>query len=235
MKKIMRVGAVLLLLGILPLSIIGYVTRRHLGNYVLRVREKLNRHSSDYPVYYPGSSYNRNPNASDLVIPKDEDLSFLNDVLRKVFPNGADGLSDEEKSIEILKFASSALRLKANKGSATKMLKEGFTLCGGMAGAFVMLSRAVGLPARPASAKYMPSFSEHVVSEVFYADNWHLFDPTFGIFFYSRAEYDKQGYVISFHEFLCNPDIGTPFKVVSRPWAGSYGEETKLWRRKGGR
>ena len=218
---------IVLLLAVLPLSIFGYFNKHRIGNYVLRIREKLGRRSDAFPVYYVSSSHNRNPNPSDLVIPKDEDLSLLNDVLKTIFPAGADGLSEEEKCIEILKYASNSLMLKANKGSATKMMKEGFTLCGGMAGAFVMLSRAVGLPARSAAAKYMPSFSEHVVSEVFYANKWHLYDPTFGIFFYSRPDYDKQGDVISFHEFLSGPHDCTPFKVVSRPWSGTYDQQAR--------
>jgi len=228
MKRRNRVGGVLLL-ALLSLSILGYINKEHVGNYVLRIREKLNRHSDAFPVYYVSSSHNRNPNPSDLVIPKDEDLSVLNDVLKTIFPNGTDGLSEEEKSIEILKYASNAFSLKANKGSATKMIKEGFTLCGGMASVFVMLCRAVGLPARPAAAKYMPSFSEHVVSEVFYANKWHLFDPTYGMFFYSRPDYDREGDVISFHEFLSRPDDWTPFKVVSRPWAGTYDQEARTF------
>jgi hypothetical protein len=228
MKIRRRVGTVLLIAS-LPLSILGYLKREHLGNYVLRLREKLNQNSEAFPIYYVSSSHNRTPNPSVLVIPKEEDLSLLNDVLDTIFPTGTDGLSEEEKSIAILKYAASAFSLKANKGSATKMIKDGYTLCGGMASVFVMLSRAVGLPARPAVAKYMPSFSEHVVSEVFYAGRWHMFDPTYGIFFYSRPDYDKDGYVISFHEFLTRPDECTPFKVVSRPWAGTYDQGARTF------
>lgn len=226
MNKRRRVGIVVLV-ALLPLSIFGFVNRQSIGNYVLRIREKLSRHSAAFPVYHVSSSHNRNPNPADLAIPKDEDLALLNDVVQTIFPNGTDGLSEEEMSIEILKYASSALILKSNKGSATKMLKEGFTLCGGMSSIFVMLCRKIGLPARSASAKYMPSFSEHVVSEVFYGNKWHLFDPTFGIFFYTRPDYDMQGDVISFHEFLSNPNTGTAFKVVSRPWNGAYDQQAR--------
>lgn len=223
-----RVGA-LLLLAVLSLSFLGYINKEHVGNYILRVREKLNRRSGTSPIYFASSTRDRKPNLSDLVIPKGEDVSLLNQVLKTIFPNGTEGLSEEDKSIEILKYASSALKLKPNKGSASKIIKEGFSLCGGMASVFVMLSRAIGLPARPATAKYMPSFSEHVVAEVFYDNKWHLFDPTFAIFFYSKPDYDKDGYVISFDEFLSRPNDWAPFKVVSIPWTGAYDQQARTF------
>jgi hypothetical protein len=45
----------------------------------------------------------------------------------------------------------------------------------------------------------------HVVVEVFYGGDWHLYDPTFGVKFKN-----KEGRVVSYKELKLNPDLISP-------------------------
>jgi hypothetical protein len=75
----------------------------------------------------------------------------------------------------------------------------------------------------------MPVLRSHAISEVFYDGGWHLYDPTFGIFFFSRPSYSKEGYVISFHDLISNPHAWTPFKVVMEAGTGVYDENVRAF------
>ena len=44
----------------------------------------------------------------------------------------------------------------------------------------------------------------HVAVEVFYADGWHLYDPTYGVFFLNES-----GVVASYKELRLNPSLMT--------------------------
>ena len=168
------------------------------------------------------------PRPVDLAISDDEDLAFLDEVLRSIFPNGTEGLSDEEKGIEILRYASSALELKNNGGSATKIIKEGYAICGGLSHVFRVLCRRAGIPARYIGAFYLrPIMGSHAISEIFYDDAWHLLDPTFGIFFYSKDLYDGSGRIASFQELVVDHSGWSSFKVVDRPWVGRYDDAVR--------
>ncbi len=176
-----------------------------------------------YALPYNHAAYDRPPTEEDLSIPREEDLAFLDSVLKTIFPEGMQGLTDEQKSIEVLRYVSSALLLKSNGGSATKVLREGYAICGGMSHAFRILCRRAGVPSRYIGAFYLrPIMGSHAISEVFCGGKWRLLDPTFGIFFYSGDAYDGKGEIASFHDMIADPAGWTPMKVVSRPWGGKY-------------
>ncbi len=67
----------------------------------------------------------------------------------------------------------------------------------------------------------------HAISEVFYDGKWHLFDPTFGIFFYTADRYDGKGTVPSFHDLVADPGGYVPMKAVGKPWTGKYDETVR--------
>ena len=168
------------------------------------------------------------PAPEDLEISPDEDLAFLEDVLQSIFPGGTDGLTDEQKGIAILRYASSALELKNNGGTATKIIREGYAICGGLSHVHRVLCRMVGLPARYIGAfNLRPIMGSHAISEVHYDGKWHLLDPTFGLFFYSREKYDGAGEIASFHDLVMAPDRWTAFKVVEQPWIGRYDDTVR--------
>lgn len=176
----------------------------------------------------PGMSYNALPGPKDLEISADEDEAFLNGVLKSIFPEGTEGLTDEQKGIAILRYASSALELKNNGGTATKIIREGYAICGGLSHVHRVLCRMVGLPSRYIGAfNLRPIMGSHAISEVYYGGKWRLLDPTFGIFFYSKTQYDGTGEIPSFHDLVTSPGRWTAFKVVERPWIGRYDDSVR--------
>lgn len=176
----------------------------------------------------PGVSYNALPRPEDLEISSEEDEEFLREVLRGIFPDGTDGLTAEQKGIAILRYASSALELKNNGGTATKIIREGYAICGGLSHVHRVLCRMVGLPSRYIGAfNLRPIMGSHAISEVYYGGKWRLLDPTFGIFFYSKAQYDGAGEIPSFHDLVTSPGPWTAFKVVERPWIGRYDDSVR--------
>ena len=170
------------------------------------------------------------PGPEDLKISSDEDKEFLEEVLRSIFPEGTEGLTDEQKGIAILRYASSALKLKNNGGSATKIIREGYAICGGLSHVHRVLCRMVGLPSRYIGAfNLRPIMGSHAISEVYYEGKWHLLDPTFGLFFYSKEQYDGTGEIVSFYDLVMAPDQWTAFKVVERPWIGRYDDTVRAY------
>ena len=194
--------------------------------FIRAVTKRGGANPNAFQISYLDSNYEGNPEKADWIVPRDEDKAFLGDILETVL-EGEEGLSDEAKSIRILKYVSSSLTPKANQGSATKIIRDGFALCGGKSLVFVTLCRKAGMAARYVGSMYMPELRSHAISEIFYDGKWHLYDPTFGIFFYSNPDYDSTGYVISFHDLVSNPYGWTPFKVVSKAGTGRYDESVK--------
>ncbi len=69
----------------------------------------------------------------------------------------------------------------------------------------------------------------HAISEVYYDGRWHLFDPTFGIFFYTADRYDGKATVPSFHDLIADPGGYVPMKAVAKPWGGKYDEADRAF------
>lgn len=161
----------------------------------------------------------RSPQESDLLIALGEDREYLQSILKTIFPDGTAGLSEEQITIEILRYVNSALDLKRNSGNATKILRDGYAICGGMSVSFEALVRLAGIPARRVNMYGLVHQGGHTLVEVHYAGQWHLYDPTFGIFFYSNPEYDKRGVVPSLEELVTkSPEGWYILKAVDQPW-----------------
>lgn len=174
----------------------------------------------------PVNEHLRELEMTHLQIQEDEDLGHLDGILHKIFPAGLAHLTREERSVKILRYTASTIALKDEEPvSATRILKRGSGLCSSMAQVFVILCRRAGIPARIISLHHMPFMGGHSVSEVFYNGKWHFFDPTFGIFFYNRTEYDGKGNIASFCDLASNMSRWIPFKVLDRPWTGEYDEK----------
>lgn len=181
-----------------------------------------------FPVNYSDSSSERTPTRFDLIIPNDEDKALLDERLNVALDRAASA-SEEEKSIRILRYIASSIVTAPNDGSATKILRDGFALCGGKSHAFVMLCRKANMPARYVGSMYMPQLRSHALGEVFYGGGWHLYDATYGVFLYSNQDYDEKGYVLSFHELISDPSAGTVFKVVPEAGAGKFDDSVKTF------
>lgn len=163
------------------------------------------------------------PTEDDLRVSDREDPAVLDSVLARIFPDGADALSDGQKAIEILRYASTSLLLKNNGGTATKIIREGYGICGAISTVFRTLCRRVGLPARYVGAFYLrPVQGGHAISEVYWDGAWHLLDPTFGLLYYTEPAWDGAGRIPSFHDLVLEPDRYHPLKVCGTPWVGRY-------------
>jgi len=170
----------------------------------------------------------RLPSVNDLWIDPREDNEFLQTVLDTIFPAGVEGFSEEEKAIEILRYTPSKLELKSKSGSlATEFLKDGYGDCGGMSIVFRTLARKVDLPTRFIYLFGVVDQGNHTLVEVYYDGQWHLFDPTFGLFFYSEPEYNQNGKVPALKELLGNTSNWYLYKVVDQPWTGRYDEQIR--------
>ncbi len=170
------------------------------------------------------------PSEADLRISDAEDLAYLDAVLADIFPEGIGGLTDEQRAIEILRYASTSLFLKNNGGTATKIIKEGYGICGAISTVFRTLCRRSGLPARYIGAFYLrPGQGGHAISEVHYDGGWHLLDPTFGLFYYSSETFDGSGRIPAFHDLVLAPSGYYALKVCEKPWVGRHDAKTRSY------
>lgn len=171
----------------------------------------------------------RLPGPGDLLIGQNEDQEYLQSTLDAIFPDGTDGLSEEEISIKTLRYVSSTLEPKSNSGSATKILREGYALCGGMSDSLRVLLRLAGIPARNVNLYGLTSLGGHTLVEVYYNNQWHLYDPTFGLIFYSEPEYNGAGRIPALDELITGSTKGWyVFKVLDHPWKG-YDESARFF------
>lgn len=163
------------------------------------------------------------PTEDDLALDPTDNQAFLQSVLDTIFPESTSGLTEEQIVIEIQRYVSTSLLLKSNSGNATKILTEGYAICGGISISFRTLVRMTGIPARYIGTFGVVSQGGHALAEVYYDGQWHLFDPTYGLFFYSNPAYDQRGHIASFAEILSSATDGWYlFKTIDQPWVGRY-------------
>ena len=90
--------------------------------------------------------------------------------------------------------------------SARQIIEKGAPHCSNLAYAMGAVASAGGYMTRTVHTSDTPEYTKtHVAVEVFYADGWHLYDPTYGIFFLNES-----GVVASYKELRLNPSLMTP-------------------------
>jgi hypothetical protein len=169
------------------------------------------------------------PTTSEINVAEYEDAEFLQSILDEIFPDGMEGLSEEDVAVDVTKYISMTFDYKNNLGNATKILKDGYAFCSGMSISHQALMQQAGIPARYISLFGLPTQGGHNLVEVYYDGDWHLFDPTFGLFFYSSPDFDQSGQIPSLHE-LAGTSIQDwyLFKVVDTPWNSVYDRNTPV-------
>ena len=170
----------------------------------------------------------RVPNDRDLRISSKEDRPFLEATLHKIFPAGTDNLSKEDQAIGVLRFVAIEIKNINNLGTATKIIQDGYAVCGGKAIVFQTLFQRSGIPARQIEI-FNTSDSGHTLVEAYYDGNWHLFDSSYGVFVYSQPNYDNKGNIINMYEISKDRNMGHLQGVTDTPWTGQYSAESKSY------
>ena len=173
------------------------------------------------------SKKNQAPVEVNYFIDPKEDHSLLDKKIAEIFPEGSDSYTPEEKSIRVMQFVTVYLKHQNNAGTATEILHDGYSICGGKSYVFRILVRKLGLPARYVGLHYTPSQGGHDLAEVYYDSAWHLFDPTYGTFVYSGPEYDKKGKIVSMDQLRSNPNTGFMMQTTDDAWSGNYTAEDR--------
>jgi hypothetical protein len=128
--------------------------------------------------------------------------------------------ADERLCVEIMRFTTASMALGAPAGleCASATLANALASCGNYAMVMCEIARVAGLPARYLGFFGVPSTGSHALVEVHFGGGWHLFDPTFGVFFYSGAKWDGTGRVLSASDIITSDQRPTMMQVVERPW-----------------
>ena len=98
--------------------------------------------------------------------------------------------------------------------SPRQILERGSCYCSNLALAMAAITATGGYPTRTIHLSDSPEHQHtHVVVEVYYGDQWHLYDPTYGVFFLNRV-----GEVASYKELRLDPSLvtGGAFPRVNR-------------------
>lgn len=130
--------------------------------------------------------------------------------------------SDAEKLDAINKFVAMKLNY-AEQGegfdSPRQILERGSRYCGDLSFLMATIADAGNYKTRMVDlSDGTATPSTHVVVEIFYEDAWHLFDPTFGVFFRNKA-----GQVASYKEMRLNPGL------ITRDAYQALGPKTVKW------
>ena len=89
--------------------------------------------------------------------------------------------------------------------SARQIIESGAPHCSNLAFAMAAITAAGGYPSRTVHTSDTPEYPHtHVVTEVYYDEAWHLYDPTYGVFFR-----DPAGRVASYRELHLMPELVT--------------------------
>ncbi|NLV45920.1 MAG: transglutaminase domain-containing protein [Candidatus Hydrogenedentes bacterium] len=164
-------------------------------------------------------------------LPPGERLDVLDAALARIFPKCVANPGEREV-LAVLSYVGQVLKLKSSaRHLGSEVLAEGQAYCYGMARAFEALCRRMGLPARINAVHNFDYMQAHNMAEVYYGGQWHFFDPTYGVFFYDRENYDGAGRILSARE-LFSGSVSSRFAFMTCDplWTGNYnpGQVPKL-------
>jgi hypothetical protein len=136
---------------------------------------------------------------------------YYKDLFSKVTANSA---TDHQAISAINRYVAGKLNYQETAltfKSPRQILERGSCYCSNLALAMAAITAAGEYPTQTIHLSDSPEHQHtHVVVEVFYDDQWHVYDPTYGIVFH-----DRDGDVASYKELRLNPDL-----VTSMAFAG---------------
>lgn len=149
-------------------------------------------------------------------IPGRNSISYIdfddknNSFYRRCFEEVTKGkLTDEAKIEAINTYVGTRFDLDkrdARDEPPRRVLENGSAFCGKLALAFATLAEAADYRSRLVNVIYeAPQLTAHMVTEVFYQDRWHLYDPTS-----SSAHFDTSpsNQIPGYKELRLNPTLG---------------------------
>lgn len=151
-----------------------------------------------------------------------ESPQVLDAALAEAFGGSRPG-DDTQTALVLLAYVPQKLVEGAGGGLATgtEVLAGGRAQCYGMALAFVALCRRAGIPARMNAVHNVEVMQAHNMTEVFLAGKWRLMDPTYGVFFFTRPEYDGQDGMLSARELFAQGAPCHAFQTADSIWTGT--------------
>ncbi|MFA5020330.1 MAG: transglutaminase domain-containing protein [Candidatus Pacearchaeota archaeon] len=157
---------------------------------------------------------------------EEENLTIINYHLSQIFGNstGYAGLNGEEITLNILSYVTQILPLGSTLcHTGSQSLESESADCYGYSQAFEVLIKKTGIPIRIVNVKNIGYMQGHTLTEVYYNNSWHLFDPTFATFFYTKENFDSTGNVLSFKEVLTNENlIENCFQINTTIYSGNF-------------
>lgn len=156
-----------------------------------------------------------------------ENLRPILDEIKKHISKG----DTEKLCIEIMRFATSSIVLgdPIVMKPVSKVIEDELCSCGGFSHVFCELARLAGVPARYLGTYGILDVGSHALAEAYYDGAWHLYDATFGVFFYSNKSYDGKGHILSGHEIVTQTNRPALMQVVHTPWQKNY-EQQRTYR-----
>ena len=134
----------------------------------------------------------------------------------------AEQRSDEGAIDAICKYVAGKLNYEETTSefhSPRQILERGSCYCSNLALAMAAITAAGNYPTRTVHlSDSLEHKYTHVVVEVYYGDRWHLYDPTYGVFFRNRSEE-----VASYKDLRLDPGLVTlaAFSTLKRDTAES--------------
>jgi hypothetical protein len=131
-------------------------------------------------------------------------------------------LETDERAIDaISKYVATRLNYEEHAlefKSPRQILERGSCYCSNLALAMAAITAAGDYPTRTVHLSDSPEHQHtHVVVEVYYGDQWHLYDPTYGVFFLNG-----ESAVASYKELRLDPSL-----VTARAFPGFKPETTE--------
>lgn len=164
------------------------------------------------------------------VLAPEEDAALLDATLARIFPGALPG-EPQRVAEGILAYCAQMIRLQATgvlTGSA--VLAQGHAFCHGMALAYAALCRRAGLPARVNALYNFGLMQSHNMVEVFFEDDWHLYDPTYGTLFQWEPLADRPRPSVSLQALMAHTVPKVNVVQVDRPIASGSYEAEYGWR-----
>jgi hypothetical protein len=156
----------------------------------------------------------------------EEDRPALQAILASQFPEDFQAWPDERKCIEVLRYVSTSMVIGDHYKvePVSHILQGGYASCAGFAMCFSELVRCLGIPCRYLGVFGLPGAGSHALAEAHFDGEWHLFDATFGVFFYDQPTYGA-GKICSGRAMIVRDERPTMMSPLRHPWRLNYAEE----------